>query len=264
MPRHPKQKNKHKLCALALAAGTVVSAAASSGVHRFTIYRRRKEEKDIRKAAPNMYFLDPSKHAKTYIKNPEFGERFDARLFSSRSRAANIEFLRRLLKRNLLTIRRITHKSRKKRSEMERVAGVFSHAIQHAIEESASLVFIEGTKKCESVYNMDQTAIFIDMNGSEGNGFRTSVFLAASATGQKLPLLIVFAGIAGGPVSQAVWSPYFGAPDCEHTVQRKTHCSEEIWMPSVNGCKLLLLDSLKVHKMATVRAMLEEDCCTQV
>ncbi|EGZ17401.1 hypothetical protein PHYSODRAFT_504164 [Phytophthora sojae] len=144
---------------------------------------------------------------------------------------------------------------------------------------------------------MDQTAIFIDMNGkttidfvgvptvdvglnimidltflrfdlyvlgSEVNGFRASVFLA-SATGQKLPPLIVFAGIAGGPVSQAVWSPYFGAPDCEHTVQRKAYRSEEvmlewiqrIWKPSVNGCKLLLLDSLKVYKM-------EEDCCTQV
>ncbi|EGZ15292.1 hypothetical protein PHYSODRAFT_509057 [Phytophthora sojae] len=136
---------------------------------------------------------------------------------------------------------------------------------------------------------MDQTAIFIDMNvkmtiefvgtptvdvvqGCEVNGFRASVFLAASATGVKLPPLIVFAGIPGGPVSHSVWSPYFGSPGCEHTVQRKAYCSEDvkhewiqrIWRPSVDGCKLLLLDSLKVHKMQTVKTVLEEKCCTPV
>ncbi|EGZ17400.1 hypothetical protein PHYSODRAFT_300492 [Phytophthora sojae] len=119
MPMRPKQKNKHKLCALALAVGKVVSAAASAGVHRSTIYRWRKEEKDSRKAAPNKYFLDPNKHAKTFATSPELEERSDARHFSLRSRAANIEFLRRLLKRNRLTIRRITHKDRKKRFDME-------------------------------------------------------------------------------------------------------------------------------------------------
>ncbi|KAE9021141.1 hypothetical protein PR001_g13438 [Phytophthora rubi] len=45
-----------------------------------------------------------------FIKNPDLEER---------SRAANVEYLRRLLKRNRLTIRRITHKGLKKRSDME-------------------------------------------------------------------------------------------------------------------------------------------------
>lgn len=74
MPRRPKQKNKLKLCALSISAGTVASAVASTGVHRSTIYRWRKEEEAIRKAAPNKYFLDPSKRAKKYIKNPELEE----------------------------------------------------------------------------------------------------------------------------------------------------------------------------------------------
>ncbi|EGZ17735.1 hypothetical protein PHYSODRAFT_331664 [Phytophthora sojae] len=170
-----------------------------------------------------------------------------------------------------------------------RVAGVFSNSIQHVIEESGSLSFIKGALKYESVFNMDQTAIFIDMNGkttidfvgtpivdivqgSDVNGFRASVSLVASATGVKLPPLIVFAGIPGGPVSQSAWSPYFGSPRCEHTVQRKANCSEDvmrewiqrIWNSSVDGCKLLLLDSLKVHKVQSVRTMLEEERCTQV
>ncbi|ETN22454.1 hypothetical protein PPTG_20927 [Phytophthora nicotianae INRA-310] len=33
--------------------------------------------------------------------------------------------------------------------------------------------------------------------------------------------------------------------------------------PSVDGCRLLILDSLKVHRMASVGAALRK-CCTQV
>ncbi|KAG3058292.1 hypothetical protein PC121_g14442 [Phytophthora cactorum] len=39
---------------------------------------------------------------------------------------------------------------------------------------------------------------------------------------------------------------------------------EKIWRPNVNGCQMLLLDSLKVHKMASIRQYLENDCATQV
>lgn len=64
--------------------------------------------------------------------------------------------------------------------------------------------------------------------GSEVNGFRCSVFLAASATGVKLPPLVFFAGIPGGPVSQDVWNPSFGHSSCEHTVQKKAFCNEAV------------------------------------
>ncbi|KAE9228660.1 hypothetical protein PF004_g11014 [Phytophthora fragariae] len=89
--------------------------------------------------------------------------------------------------------------------------------------------------------------------GSEINGFRASVFLTAPATGLKLPPLIVFAGISGGTLFQEEWSPAFGSREAEHTV----------WKSSVDGCRLLILDSLKVHKMSSVRESLEQ-CCTQV
>lgn len=45
--------------------------------------------------------------------------KFDSQLFESRSRAASLMYIRRFLKRNRLTIRRITHKGRTKRSDME-------------------------------------------------------------------------------------------------------------------------------------------------
>ncbi|KAG6612646.1 uncharacterized protein IUM83_03205 [Phytophthora cinnamomi] len=88
---------------------------------------------------------------------------------------------------------------------------------------------------------MDQTAVYVDMNGrttvdfvgsptvdivqgSAVNGFRLSVFLAASATGEKLPPFVVFAGVPGRPVSQEVFSPSFGATTVEHTVQKNAYC----------------------------------------
>ncbi|KAE8983418.1 hypothetical protein PR003_g24647 [Phytophthora rubi] len=136
---------------------------------------------------------------------------------------------------------------------------------------------------------MDQTAVFIDMvgkttidfvgnptidvvQGGEINGFRASVFLTASGTGQKLPPLIVFAGVPGGPVSHKVWNPKFGSSDVLHTVQKKAWCDEavmlewieRIWRPSISSCRLLILNSLKVHKMDTVRHELQERSCTQV
>ncbi|KAG2839601.1 hypothetical protein PC129_g15121 [Phytophthora cactorum] len=145
---------------------------------------------------------------------------------------------------------------------MESVANVFSHSILRTVEEDGILSFLKGTEKYSSVYNMDQTAIYVDMNG------RTTVdFVGAStvdvvqATGAKLPPLIVYAGVPGGPVSQKLFNPSFGAETVEHTAQKNAYCDgtvmldwiERVWKPSVDGCKLLLLDSLKTHKMAPVR-----------
>ncbi|KUF81150.1 hypothetical protein AM587_10013878 [Phytophthora nicotianae] len=136
---------------------------------------------------------------------------------------------------------------------------------------------------------MDQTAVYIDMSsrttieyvgaptvdvlqGSEANGFRASVFLAASATGHKLPPFVVFSGVPGARVAAEVWDPKFTSSDVEHAVQRKAFCDERVmlewiqrvWKPSITGCRLLLLDSLKTHKMASVRSVLQEECCSQV
>ncbi|KAE9000890.1 hypothetical protein PR002_g18060 [Phytophthora rubi] len=74
-------------------------------------------------------------------------------------------FIRRFLKHNRLTVRRITHKDRKKRSDMEEVANVFSHSILRTVEEDGILPYIDGPDKYASMYNIDQTAVYVDMNG---------------------------------------------------------------------------------------------------
>ncbi|KAF4138599.1 DDE superfamily endonuclease, partial [Phytophthora infestans] len=296
-------KNKSKLRGLLRLgeASSVVALAAELGVHRTTMYRWMRQKNALASAAPNklLSWITEMRKNRSLCVSMQclllMHSRFDRELFASRSRGANIEFLRRFLKRSRLSIRRITHKGRKIRSDMEimlvillLLQSLVTH--QYAIEECGALSYATGPSKYGSVFNMDQTAIYIDMNGkttidfvgtptvdvrqgSEVNGFRCSVFLAASATGVKLPPLVVFAGIPGGPVSQDVWNPSFGHSSCEHTVQKKAFCNEAVmqeWIqrvhlkPSVDGCRLLLLDSLKVHKMNSVRTVLEEDCCTQV
>ncbi|KAE9234227.1 hypothetical protein PF005_g1980 [Phytophthora fragariae] len=63
-------------------------------------------------------------------------------------------YIRRFLKRNRLTVRRTTDKGRKKWSDMER-----------AVEEDGILAYLDGHENNSSVYNMNQTAVYIDMNG---------------------------------------------------------------------------------------------------
>ncbi|POM64375.1 Hypothetical protein PHPALM_20099 [Phytophthora palmivora] len=68
-------------------------------------------------------------------------KKLDSALFASRSRAASLMLIRRFLKRNRLTVRRIIHKG------------------QGCCEP------LRGPGKCSCVYNMDQTTVYIDMNG---------------------------------------------------------------------------------------------------
>ncbi|ETI50115.1 hypothetical protein F443_06261, partial [Phytophthora nicotianae P1569] len=129
--------------------------------------------------------------------------RYDPERAKSRTRLGNLAFLKRFLKRNRLT------------------------SIQHEIEEDGILASEFGDGKLAAIFNMDQTAIYIDMAGKTNRDFTGNytidhrVFLAASATGAKLAPLIVFTGVPGGPVSQEVWDPAFGSPQAEHAVQKK-------------------------------------------
>ncbi|DBA03047.1 TPA: hypothetical protein N0F65_003235 [Lagenidium giganteum] len=83
--------------------------------------------------------------------------------------------------------------------------------------------------------------------------FRVSVVLCVPASGYKLKPFIVFAGSKGGKVRQelvqknAWW---------DESIMHKW--IDEVWAPNVQSASVLLLDSLKVHKMSSVRSKLEE------
>ncbi|ETK76840.1 hypothetical protein L915_16839, partial [Phytophthora nicotianae] len=75
------------------------------------------------------------------------------RFIEDRSEQAAIEYLRRFRVRNMLSVRRITHKGQRKRSELQ-----VGHAMRYKLEAQT------GSEKLNHFYNMDQTSIFIDMN----------------------------------------------------------------------------------------------------
>lgn len=126
-----------------------------------------------------------------------------------------------MLAHRRLSVRRITHHGKKLRERMLEIGGEFGARVRYAAEESALLAQCGYNDKNSYIYNMDQTAVYMDMcpariiyfNGSKDvdvaqsmspNSFRASVFLCASATGRKLPQLVVFAGKQQGQVHQEV------------------------------------------------------------
>lgn len=105
------------------------------------------------------------------------------------------------------------------------------------------------------------------------NSFRASIFLCASAVGVKLRPLIVFAGVPDESVHAELCSdPGYDWDSAHFTVQRNAYCDgrvmeewiQDVWRPEVAGPSVLLLDSLKVHKMDHVKVALERDCHTSL
>ncbi|KAF4127456.1 DDE superfamily endonuclease [Phytophthora infestans] len=177
---------------------------------------------------------------------------------------AAIMYLHRFRRRYRLSIRHITHRGTKKRIEME---------VTCACIESSVVSHIVGSAKFASVFNMDQTAVYIDMNpnttidfvgakhvdvvqGMTENAFRASVFLCASATGDKLPPMIIFAGVVGATVEEEVQQNPLHRHQAILTVQKKAYCDE--------SRILYWIDEPKKHKMDSVRLKLEGECSTEV
>ena len=121
-----------------------------------------------------------------------------------------------------------------------------------AIEEDGILsAFPSTVDKRSAVFNMDQTAVYIDnpgrvtveyrgtrnvdvVQGAQVNGGRCSVFLCASANGLKLPPLVVFAGTPGGSIWAEVHDPNYGHPSVFHTVQSNAYCDQSIMEEWIN------------------------------
>ncbi|KAK1930063.1 hypothetical protein P3T76_014297 [Phytophthora citrophthora] len=266
---------------------TAVAAAFESKCHQITLYRWTKRRDEIADSVQTSTVILPGRqrpkvtfpgHETSLLewvaemRKGKMSVRLEPSFLEGWSERAAVEYLRRYRVRNNLSIRRITHKGRRKRSELQCVADDFGHAMRHNLEVSgilASIVF----------FNMNQTSIYIDMNpkttttfrgerdvdviqGMSENSFRASVFLCASAKGAKLPAFIVFAGAEGGPIHCELQNNELHKKKSCIDCPKNAYCDQrimlgwiqEVWLPSVTYCRLLLLDSLKVHKMAPVRA----------
>ncbi|KAE8958104.1 hypothetical protein PR001_g31145 [Phytophthora rubi] len=199
--------------------------------------------------------------------------RFEPRFLKDRSPAAATEYLRRFRRRHKLSIRRITHRGTKQRSDLEVVAASFGHSMRYAFEHDSAVSFVAGDEKYGQVFNMDQTSIYIDMNPTTTITFRGDRNVdVLQATGAKLCPLIVFSGTPGGPIEEELHAHPLYSKEVFLAVQKKGYCDErvmhiwinEVWRPSVTSSRVLLLDSLKTHKMSSVRTELEDSLSTEV
>ncbi|OWZ17632.1 hypothetical protein PHMEG_0008399 [Phytophthora megakarya] len=288
------------------------SYCSSVGVDRSTLHRWKKDASRIAASRRNRCFVGPNSRAHVYVQKPELAQKYEVDYIPLRiyqlSTASTFKVCSCTLCFAFTGGKPDVHppfpktqspdgtvdhsQGHKKWADMvfannlttsvrfQDVANVFSHSILRTVEEDGRLSYLDGPAKYASVYKMDQTVVYIDMNGRTAvdvvqentvNGFRVSVFLTASATGKKLPPFVVFTGVPGGPVSQEVFNPEFGASPLS-TLRKNAYCDakvmhdwmEWVWKRSVDGCRLLLLDSLKIHKMESVRNTLQQECCTQV
>ncbi|EGZ27724.1 hypothetical protein PHYSODRAFT_261575 [Phytophthora sojae] len=241
--REALHTNAHRLEAVnaAVAAGVTTALAQVSGCHRTTLYRWKKRREEIAAAASSSTVLKPGRRGPK-VRFPDLEQRLmdwiedmrcnkvravttrcllmmsiklEQQFLEGRSEAAAIQYLRRSRTRNQLSIRRITHKGRRKRSE--------------------------GYEKYEHLFNMDQTSIYVDMNPK------------MTITGCKVE-------------AEVHMNTLHKEGEAVLAVQKNAYCDErvmlervkEVWKPSVTFCRVLLLGSLKVHKMSTVRAQLED------
>ncbi|OWZ02109.1 Cytochrome P450, partial [Phytophthora megakarya] len=151
---------------------TIVAVADAVGVDRSTLHRWKKDASRIAASRTNRFFASRNTRAHVYIQTLSLCRNMKMTTFEILSFFSD-NFVR-FLKRNRLTVRRITHKGR--------------------------------------------IAV---------NNFRVSVFLAASATGKKLPPFVVFTGVPGGPVSQDVFNPnaYCDAKVIHGWIERVRTCT---------------------------------------
>ncbi|OWZ14492.1 LOW QUALITY PROTEIN: Cytochrome P450 [Phytophthora megakarya] len=146
---------------------TAVAVALESKYHRITLYRWSKRRDEIENAIlALLYFLDGERPKVTFPGLETsllkwVGEtrkekvraitsqclllmsvRLEPSFLEGRSERAAVEYLRRFRLRNNLSIRRITHKGRRKRSELQCVADDFGHAMRHNLEVSGILASV--------------------------------------------------------------------------------------------------------------------------
>ncbi|KAF1778597.1 DDE superfamily endonuclease domain [Phytophthora cactorum] len=198
--------------------------------------------------------------------------RFEPEFLAGRSEIAVVMYLYRVRRRYRLSIRRITHRGTQKRIEMG-----------YSLEESNVVPHILGDTKFASVHKMDQTAVYIDMNPNT-----TIDFVGVKHVDIVQELLFFCAHdnlcwsrrhYCGG---RSATKPVASSSCYSDSSEKKEFCSESrmlywidemflfysfvllVWKPAVSGSRFLLLDSLKPHKMGSVRQELEEECSTEV
>lgn len=196
-------------------------------------------------------------------------------VMSPKTKDAKISWCQRFMKRNGLTIRRICHSGRQTRDDLEKLRLPF---VEEVVELVAShCVFDPRTSLTVSraLFNMDQTSVYwgmgkrttVEFVGAQtvrsatngGESYRCTMALTAAANGRIIPPHFVFNGTPGGDVEREVNSYCMGEV-ATFSVQNNAWFDERVMLEWIEKCwkhvvvepSVLILDSLSVHKKATI------------
>jgi hypothetical protein len=180
----------------------------------------------------------------------------------------------RFMKRNRLTIRRVTHTGRKARADLALLQVGFVDIVVDALI-SIALDPIQRICTPRTLFNMDQTAIYANVGvdktvdlvgvttvpvtsgGSES--YRCTLAITVCADGRVFIPHFVFKGVDGGNVSTEV-NAFANDNEAVFSVQENAWFNErvmleyveKVWKYIVTEPSVLILDSLKVHKSEAV------------
>ncbi|DBA02551.1 TPA: hypothetical protein N0F65_011023 [Lagenidium giganteum] len=178
------------------------------------------------------------------------------------------------------TTSRDARSGRKVKEELEEEKRVFARLVTESLQMYCADV-PTGLVFHRALFNMDQTAIFqsmgrrvtIDFIGSQqvpavtdgSDSYRFTLAITASADGRILPPHFVFKGKPGGSVEAEVTA--FTHPSvATFSVQENAWFDERVMLEWVETCwahvvtepSVLIIDSLKIHKLQCVRRALAE------
>lgn len=195
-------------------------------------------------------------------------------IMQARSYKAQLSWCWRFLTRHSLTLRRISHSGRKTRADLEVLRVAFVTKVVDVINALCVDPRIS-LPLPRAVFNMDQTAVYCNLGTrstiefvgtscvrsvtSGSDSYRCTMALTIGANGVMLPPHFVYKGQCGADVEREVKS-YCDPSVATFSVQANAWFDERVmmewieltWKHIVVEPSVLILDSLKVHKKASV------------
>ncbi|KAJ8537322.1 hypothetical protein ON010_g13275 [Phytophthora cinnamomi] len=224
MKKRPKNNNKPKLRgAEASKTASVVNVAMRLGVHRSSVYRWRKHDAALAagKKTGSKFYVRTSSHEAVRVRNPILEKRL-------------LDYVAEMRKNRKLCVT-----TKCLILMMAKFDPDYVRVRKYAALRSWTVRFLKRNRLVVRRITHKDSRTRSDMQVVRKMDGRCSVFLCASATGEKLPPFAVFAGVPGCRVADEVTASSFGSAAVEHTVKPKAWSDHAIMKEWIAKCRWL-------------------------